>query len=271
MKKGFLGFLYETPFGRILLKTLASRWLSHVSGAFLDSSLSKFLIKGFVKNNSIKKEDYISSDWKCFNDCFARVIKPELRPFCEGKELPSPSDGLVSVYDIEKDMVFPAKQSEYSVKTLLKNDDLAKKFEGGKCVVIRLCVHNYHRYSYIDNGAKGDNIFIKGKLHTVRPIALMNRPVFLENCREYTLLETENFGSVAQIEVGAMLVGKIKNHHSAYSFSRGEEKGTFLYGGSTIILLFQKDRVEISSEFFENTQKGIETPIKMGQALGSAK
>ncbi len=271
MKKGALGFLYETASGRILLKVLASRSLSKFFGALLSSPVSKPLNKGFVKNNDIKLEDFNYQEWRCFNDCFARKIKPELRPFPKDPEiLPSPCDGLVSAYKIEKSSVFPIKQSEYTIPSLLENEELAKKYEDGICLVIRLCVHNYHRYSYLDNGCKGENIFLEGKLHTVRPIALENRPVFIENCREYTILSTENFGEVAQIEVGAMLVGKIQNHHSSHTFKRGEEKGTFLYGGSTIVLLFEKDKVEIKEEFFQNTAQGIETPIKMGEALGKS-
>ena len=118
------------------------------------------------------------------------------------------------------------------------------------------------------SGEKGENRFIKGTLHTVRPIALRKSPVFVENCREYTVIESERFGAVAQIEVGAMLVGKIKNHHGAKKVSRGEEKGTFLYGGSTIILLLQKDGASIPAALFETTRNGLETPVKMGEAIG---
>ena len=80
-------------------------------------------------------------------------------------------------------------------------------------------------------------------------------------------METENFGTVTQIEVGAMLVGKIKNHHNNGEFSRGEEKGTFLYGGSTIVLLLEKDSANINPYYFSQTEKEVESPVKMGENL----
>ena len=81
--------------------------------------------------------------------------------------------------------------------------------------MFRLTVEDYHRYFYIDGGSKGENVFIEGRLHTVQPIALEHRRVFTENCREYTVLHTENFGDVTQVEVGAMMVGRIVNNQGA--------------------------------------------------------
>ena len=130
------------------------------------------------------------------------------------------------------------------------------------------CVQHYHRYFYLDDGWKEDNIFIPGVLHTVRPIALREIPVFTENCREYTLMHTAHFGKVVQVEVGAMLVGKIRNYHRRYSFSRGEEKGCFLYGGSTIIVLLQKNRVNIFPDIRKASLEGREVPVRLGQAVG---
>ena len=160
------------------------------------------------------------------------------------------------------------KGSDYRISDLLGGSDKAELFSGGIALVFRLCVTHYHRYVYFDSGSKGENVFIKGKLHTVRPIALEALPVFVRNCREYTIMKTDNFGTAAQIEVGALLVGKIKNHHGEHTFSRGEEKGMFLYGGSTVVLLLEKDKAILDKSLFEATQKGEETPVVMGERLG---
>ncbi len=267
-KKGALGFLYNTKSGRFVLKLLTARWLSKLCGVFLSSRFSKPLIKGFVTKNGINLADYKADVFNCFNDCFCRKIKPELRPIdFEKNHLISPCDGLLSAYKITDDTVLPIKQSSYSVNELLAGDEICKRYKDGICLVFRLCVDHYHRYCYVDNLTISKKRFIKGKLHTVRPIALERYPVFIQNCREYTVMETENFGTVTQIEVGAMLVGKIKNHHSEGEFSKGEEKGMFLYGGSTIVLLLEKDATNINYEYFSATEKGIETPVKMGQNL----
>lgn len=269
--RGALNFLYNTALGRIILKPLCSRALSKICGAFLSCRLSKPLIKGFVKNNGINLADYESNNFKCFNDCFCRKIKPELRPIDNEKtHFISPCDGLLSVYNITDETVLPIKQSSYTVSELLGGDEVYKKYKDGICFVFRLCVDHYHRYCYVDNLKICKRKFIKGRLHTVRPIALRRYPVFVQNCREYTVMETENFGTVTQIEVGAMLVGKIKNHHSEGEFSKGEEKGMFLYGGSTIVVLVEKDRLEINQSLLDETAKGNETPVKMGECLFTA-
>ena len=81
------------------------------------------------------------------------------------------------------------------------------------------------------------------------------------------MLETEDFGAVVQMEVGAMLVGKIKNHHGGGPVTRGVEKGMFLYGGSTVILLLEKKKANIDQRFFAATDAGNETPVVMGEPL----
>lgn len=266
-----LRFLYGSVPGRVVLRALNGRWLSKLAGKYLDSGLSKHLVKGFVKKNGIDLSEYEKDVFSSFNDCFTRKIKEGKRPFDEDPSaLCSPCDGLLSVYDITGDAVIPVKQSAYSVSRLLGGCDDAERFEDGVCAVIRLCVDNYHRYAYPDGGTKGENHFIKGRLHTVRPVALERYPVFTENCREWTILHTDNFGDVAMIEVGAMLVGKIKNHLGAGEFRRGDEKGMFLYGGSTVVLLFEKGKAKLERRFYDATAKGEETPVRMGERIGSA-
>ncbi len=267
-ESGTLRFLYHTVPGRIVLRLLIARWVSKLCGAFLNSRLSKPLISKFVRQNGIDLSQFESDNFRCFNDCFCRKIKEGGRPIpTDPQVLFSPCDGLLSAYRIQGDTVLPVKQSAYTVASLLRNEELAQRYQDGVCLVFRLCVNHYHRYSYPATGIKGDNIFLKGKLHTVRPIALETCPVFVENCREYTVINTEHFGQLVQMEVGAMLVGKIKNHHGAGPVTRGDEKGMFLYGGSTIILLLEKDAVSVKEEFFTATAKGEETAIQMGENL----
>ena len=264
-----LDFLYNTIVGRFILKILTAPVVSKICGAFLDSSASKVLIAPFVHANSIDLSQFYSDDFKCFNDCFARRIRPGKRSFdTDPGAFASPCDGLLTVYEINNGTVIPIKQSRYSVAALIHSKKLAARYEGGYCLVFRLCVNHYHRYAYFDNGVKGVNHFIAGKLHTVQPVALRGIPVFTENCREFTVMNTENFGKVTQVEVGAMLVGKIHNFHARHTFRRGEEKGCFLYGGSTIILLVEKDRVVIDDKVLKASAQGLETDVMMGMKIG---
>ncbi len=267
-----LEFLYQTALGRCILKLLTRPGLSKAAGRFMDSRLSKPIIPRFIRSNGIKMSDYLEEDYSCFNDFFCRRIRPELRPIdMNENHLIAPCDGLLSAYPIQDSLVIPVKGSRYSIPDLLQDTSLASKYENGTCLVFRLCVHHYHRYIYGSSGVKGKNIFIPGVLHTVRPVALREVPVFKENSREYTVIHSQNFGDMVQMEVGAMLVGKIDNYHPEKEVHRGEEKGRFLYGGSTIILLLEPNTAEVNEEYFQATEQGMETEIKMGQMIGMKK
>lgn len=264
-----LKFLYETAPGRVVLKLLINPRLSKIVGAFLDMPISKLLIKPFVYFNHINLDDYESDNFTCFNDCFCRKIKKGARVIDKRRNvLIAPCDGYLTAYKITDETIIPVKQSRYRLRRLLRSKKLAEEFRNGYCLVYRLEVTNYHRYCYFDDGIKGVNHFINGKLHTVRPIALENVPVFSENSREFSVMKTRHFGKAIQMEVGAMLVGKIKNYHGKYRFRRGEEKGRFLYGGSTIIVLLKEGSVVIDNHIMERSVKQLETLVSMGERVG---
>ena len=261
--------LYGSILGRISLKILTKPALSKLAGLFLDSSYSKFLIEPFLKNNNIDRTQFIMDGFECFNDCFTRRIKEDMRKIDNNPlHLISPCDCKVTSYDINEDSTFIIKNTKYTVASLLKDKKLADRYKEGNITILRLSVDDYHRYCYIDDGCKTSNRFIPGILHTVNPIATEYAKIYAENSREYTLLHTKNFGDVIQIEVGALLVGRIKNHHNKHRFKRGEEKGMFEYGGSTIVLLTMKDKVKIDTDILENTADGFETKIQMGERIG---
>ena len=265
-----LSFLYGTAPGRLLLRPLTARSLSRLTGACLDSPASKRLIVPFVRRNGIDCADYDLSDVHCFNDFFCRPLKPGRRDVCMDPEaLVAPCDGLLSVWPIRADTVLPVKQSRYTLARLLRSRALAARLAGGLCLVYRLRVDHYHRYCYFDAGQKGRDVFLPGALHTVRPVALARRPVFVENCRSWTLLRSEAFGLAVQMEVGAMLVGRIVNTHpEPRRVARGEEKGHFAYGGSTIIVLLRKGAAVPREDLLRASAEGRETPVRLGEAVG---
>ncbi|MCR5016503.1 MAG: phosphatidylserine decarboxylase [Ruminococcus sp.] len=263
--------LYDTAYGRRLLKVLTLPAVSKAAGLYMDSPLSKPLIAPFIRKNGIDTSQYIMRDFRSYNQFFTRRIKPEKRPIDRvPSHLISPCDSKLSVYRIDSGSVFAIKGSHYRVCDLLKNSFLARRFEGGYCCIFRLEVDDYHRYCYIDSGRKSDNVFIAGELHTVNPIAMKRYNIYKRNSREYTVLHTDNFGDVAQIEVGAMLVGRICNRHGVHEFVRGEEKGRFEFGGSTIVLLFERDAIVPDPDLLKNTAEGFETVVKYGEKIGIA-
>lgn len=113
---------------------------------------------------------------------------------------------------------------------------------------------------------------IEGVLHTVNPAANDFCPIYKENTRTYTLLQSANFGTLLQMEVGAMMVGKIVNENAgaARRVQRGEEKGYFAFGGSTVIVLTQKGSAVPEKRIWNYSRLGIETRVRQGETVGTA-
>lgn len=263
-----VNFLYHTPPGRALLRLLICPGVSKALGAFLDTGVSRHLVSPFVKSTKLDLSDYPQVSYRSFNDFFTRRVKEGRRPIDKTADtLVAPCDGKLTVYPITEDAVFSIKHSSYALKDLLRDEALAKEFEGGTCLIFRLTPDDFHRYSFMDDGRILSSSIIPGVLHTVRPIAFRRYPVYLENAREYAVLETANFGKVIQMEVGALFVGRIVNHPLT-TFVRGQEKGKFEFGGSTILLLLQKDAAVIDEELLENTRQNKESIVRLGSTIG---
>ena len=267
-----LGALYGNAFGRMLLKPLTAPWLSKAAGAFLSTGASRIFIRPFIKSNRIDMSQFEPVAYESYNDFFSRRIREGARTVdMDPRHLISPADSKLTVLPITETGRFALKHTEYTVGSLLKNPALAAQYVGGWACIFRLTVDDYHRYCYPFDADKGENIAIPGKLHTVNPIANDFFPIYKENAREYTVLRTEQFGEVIAMEVGALLVGRIVNHHGAASVRRGQEKGYFQFGGSTVVLLLKKDTAIMDPDILENSQNGIETVVKFGEKIGAAR
>lgn len=262
--------LYGTVPGRFFLKLLVSPAVSKLAGAFLDSGLSRALIPGFVRRHSIDMAQFEPREYQSYNDFFTRKLAKGARTLdaCPGA-LVSPCDSRVSVYPIDGESGFPIKNTRYTVDSLLRSHRLAAEFMGGYVWVFRLCVEDYHRYIYVDDGRVGETVRIPGVLHTVNPVAGDRYPVYKENTREYCLFRSRRFGRMVQMEVGAMLVGKIRNHDRGQRVRRGWEKGRFEFGGSTVILITGKDKVLPDADIRRNSRLGIEMKVRLGERVGA--
>ena len=258
--------LYGTAPGRAVLKLLIRPGLSRLAGRYLDSPLSKWLIKPFARRNGLDLTEYERGPFASFNAFFIRrKLEEYLRPDMDPAHLISPCDGFLSVYPIGEDSRYRIKGIEYSLADLLADARLAERFRGGHCFIFRLTPRNFHRYCFIDDGSKESQVVIPGVLHCVRPIACERYPVYARNSREYALIHTENFGDIVQMEVGALMVGRIFNHPVGYAVRRGQEKGYFQFGGSTIVVLFEPGRVVPD----ENLRADAEAPVRMGEKIGT--
>lgn len=257
-----LKFLYNTVIGRFILKIMISKFPSKIYSIYMNSKFSKFKIKSFIKKNKINMEEYEQKEYKSFNDFFTRKIKTDSRKIEDG--MIAIADSKLLVYKIDNNLNFKIKNSIYTIDELIQDE--ASKYKNGYALVFRLDVTDYHHYIFPDDGVILKQKEIKGCLHTVQPLAFKKYKVFLENTRKVTFLDCNKLGNVCYIEVGAMMIGKITNHKLT-KFKRACEKGFFEFGGSTVILLVEKDKIKINKMILNNSEKEIETIVKLGMSL----
>lgn len=265
-----LRFLYKTVPGRAILKLLVNPLISKIGGWFLSTNISKYFIDYFIEKNNIDMNGILipKKGFSSFNDFFKRTKLVKDIDVAEGNII-SPCDGLLTILPISENTVFEIKNSQYAVKDLLQSEAEALRYQGGKAFIFRLTPAHYHRYSYCGSGRITELKKIQGVLHCVRPIALSEISVFVQNSREYQEVELANGKSYIQMEVGALMVGKISNHTDFRYNSKvkaGEEKGCFEFGGSTIICLFEKDAVAFEEGFVDLTEE--EIPVCIGDIIG---
>lgn len=265
-----LEVIYGHALTRMLLRPFLSPAVSDICGKFLSTRLSRRIVPSFVKKNHIDLGIYERQEFDSYNAFFTRKIKAEQRPVNDQKNvLISPSDGKVTAYPITQKGRFWIKHTQYTAAQLLKDERLAERYMGGWIYVIRLTVDDYHRYCYVADGRKSRQRKIRGVLHTVNPVANDYYPIYKMNSREYCLLKTKELGTILLMEVGALMVGKISNHEEdSAQVKRGDEKGMFEFGGSTIVVMTEPGMAEPDKDIIQNTKAQAETLVKMGEPIG---
>ena len=249
-----------------------SSLFSRLMGLYYDSPLSKGKIDSVIAELGIDRSEFAGpARYATFNDFFIRKLKPETRPYSKDpKTLVSPADGRVLVFPRLDDASFaPVKGFPFSLKKMLPRH--AERYLNGSLAIVRLCPSDYHRYHFPCAGSISHYEDIAGDLHSVNPIALASgADVFGENKRSVTLIETEAFGSLAYIEVGAFGVGSIVNMKREGRVEKMDEKGYFKFGGSTVVLVFEPGKMTFSEDLVANSLAGRETLVKVGQDLATS-
>lgn len=271
----WLRFAYESSFGRLLTNLFGKRRsLNWLAGLYFSSPLSVEKIKGFIRDQKIDMSDFEEREFNSFNDFFARRMKPGVRSWpTEPWLFPAFAEGRYLAYDkVDPLQTFPVKGHDLTARALLADGDQAEAFRGGPVLIARLAPRDYHRFHYPDSGRHIGDVDIPGSLHSVNPIALQTRSSILAtNHRKVSFLTTNNFGRLAYIEVGALGVGKIRQvHDPKLNFARGDEKGYFAYGGSTVIILGQPGFWRPDDDLLEQSRQRRETFVRLGEPIASS-
>ena len=261
-------FLYNTFLGRMILKIMTNRFISKIGACFFNSRLSIFMKNKVIKEKNIDMNKFVNIKYDSYNKFFIRKYIDEYLNVDKTKNVfISPCDSKLMILKINENDTFKIKNSHYQLTDIIDNT-IISNYKNGYLLIFRLDVNDYHRYCYVDDGIRDEYHYIDGILHTVQPIVYDKYKVFHRNAREWCLLKTNNFDDIIQVEVGALMVGKIKNHHHEHKFKKGDEKGYFEYGGSTIVLIVKKDIIKIDNDILENSNNDIETVVNYGERIG---
>ncbi|KLU66581.1 phosphatidylserine decarboxylase proenzyme [Desulfosporosinus acididurans] len=272
-----LNWTYSSPIGVGLLELIIKRRLcSSLYGWYLNRRMSRKKINTFVTNFNIDltQTEKKLNDFSSFNDFFYRKLNSQARPIdTNNLSLISFGDGRLYAYDnIDLNRLVQVKGFTYSLKELINDDHIAEKFNNGTCLILRLCPTDYHRFHFIDSGICEKSAKIKGSYYSVNPIALQKvKKLFCENKREWTIFHSNNFGDVLYVEVGATCVGSIVQTYPPHKpINRGDEKGYFKFGGSTVILFFEANKVKIDEDILRQTSLGYECYVLLGEKIGKS-
>ena len=249
-------------------------------GHYQDSKKSLKGLPQFIAQYEINMADYAVESYRSFNEFFIRKFKPGVREFnpaaqvfCAGAEA-----RYLAVENISEDTRFPVKGIQIKLSELLGGKELAQEFIGGTLLIARLCPVDYHRFHFPVAGELISARTIHGSYHSVNPVALEIDPeILFKNERQVAILQNSVFGKVAMIEVGALGVGKIvqtaygENPSFPVKFDKGQEKGYFLFGGSTVIWILPPGMLQLDADVVQNSAQGIEIWVPLGDRLGERK
>lgn len=269
-----LHLLYGSLFGKPLMHAAGRlSFISALYGYLQKRKSSQAKVQPFIEAFGIDPNEFLESHFDSFNDFFIRKLKPEARPM-EGAPAVIPADARYYFHqNIAASKGFIVKGQKFSLEKLLQSKDLAERYKEGAMVMARLCPVDYHRFHFPCACVPGGTQIINGWLYSVNPIALkQNIHIFTENKRTLCELDTQDFGKVLYMEVGATNVGSIvETYVPGVATMKGAEKGYFEFGASALIILFEKDRIVFDSDLVAATEAGLEIRCLLGQSMGKRK
>ena len=269
MGDGALRFAYETLLGRTLWPVLfGSRLVSAFLGRRYDSPRSKRDIAALAAIPGCRADEAEKplAAYASFNDFFTRRLKPGVRPLGEG--FVSPADGRLMLYlDADADTPFPLKGATRTLRTVFDEQAPAGRYD---VAVVRLAPVDYHRFHFPCDCETPDPVrVVPGEYHSVNPIALMRRPdVYADNERQILKCRAA-FGDCWLVDVGAFGVGTIVQTFAGMRHAKGEEKGYFKFGGSTVVVVLPAGAVTFDEDLVRNSAAGLETRVLCRERLGA--
>lgn len=270
-----LRLCYGTALGRLATHLLIARsWVSRLYGWWMKRPRSTAKIRPFVERFGINADEFARplEAYSSFNDFFSRQLKAGSRPVAgDASTVVFPADGRHFGWErLGEERGIFIKGQRWDLAQLLGDAELARSFAGGTLVLSRLCPVDYHHFHYPCGGKVAWRRSLKGRLYSVNPLALRIRMAyFWENQRVVECLESDRGCAVCLVDVGATNVGSIGYVGEAgVSVERGDRRGWFEFGGSSVVTLFPKGTVRLSNDLKAATAEGYELYARAGDSMG---
>ena len=253
--------------------------MSVKQGVKFDNPASAREIAPFIAFHNLNIDEVLDpiDSFKTFNEFFYRKLKPDARPNSEPenpKRLVSGADCRMMAFEsVQEATRIWIKGREFSIGRLLGNgtpSTLERYQNGGSVAIFRLAPQDYHRFHCPADATVGKFTWIEGQYYTVNPMAIRSAiDVYGENIRVIVPFHSDEFGTFFAVCIGAMMVGStVLTVKEGQRVKRGEEFGYFKFGGSTIVLVFEKDRVSFDEDILDNSRGAIETLVRVGMGVG---
>ena len=274
--ESYLKFIYGNPLGKLALWAAVKRsFFSKWYGSRMSAQSSAKKISPFISDYKLDASQFVDSleNFKSFNDFFSRKLKSSSRPIHgTDNQLIFPADGRhIVVNDLSREQAIWAKGQSFNLKKLLGSAERAERYKHGSVLISRLCPTDYHRFHFPCSGIISESELMNGYLYSVNPIALMRNISYLwQNKRSITELNSDNFGKLCLLEVGATCVGGIIQTYDQGNVRKGQEKGYFRFGGSMTMIFIEPGVVTFSDDLLEQSKNGIELYALMGDVCAQA-
>lgn len=272
---GLLDWCYNTRPGRLVTRWLLSRALVSVAyGWYCRQPWTRSRVEPFARALGVNLGELTQplGSFRSISDFFSRRIDLAMRPIDpDPKRLVAPVDGRLSAYsECDNQQVLVIKGNSFEKERLLKDQDLATRYQGGAVVASRLYLNDYHHFHFPDSGVPNEPRSVPGRYFAVSPYTgKWSVPFYTENHRVITLLSSDHFGRIAIVEVGAFTVGSVRQSFSpGERVFKGQHKGLFALGGSVVVMLFEPGAVRLDADLCNNSEAGLETYVRVGEGIG---
>ena len=228
-------------------------------------------IEPFIQKHKIDMSEFKPIIYRSFAEFFDREFLPGKRTFPQSPDVMGAfaEARYFGWNQLRSDQEFPVKEHSLNAESILGTSARKKPFLGGPVLLERLSPMDYHHVHYPDDGSTIERDRLGHRLWTVNWHALQNQPdILFRNERHVNILQTENFGRLGFVEVGALSVGRIVQIHPYdRPIKRGAEKSVFRVWWLGDRGVREPDAWRPSEDILRHTEECVQTLVRLGDPV----